>query len=253
MTTLFAIYFFVLGTLLGSFFNVVGYRLPRNQSIVKPRSHCPNCNHVLTPLELIPILSFLIQGGRCKNCNQKISWFYTIFEFITGSLFALSFLLFGFSIQLVLVLLFISMSVIVFISDYQTMIIPDQVLIFFTIAFLVILFFKGGVSSTLFAVLNGFISFSIMFLIKKIGDFLFKRESMGGGDIKLMGVIGLVLGYQLSIVSIFLGSIIGLPVSIMILKLKRTNIVPFGPFLCIGALILLLLNVDFNGLLAIIY
>ena len=96
MEILYTIYFFIFGTILGSFYNVVGYRLPRGESLIKPRSHCTNCNHVLTPIELIPILSFLIQGGKCKNCKQKISWFYTIFEFLTGLLFALSYIIFGY-------------------------------------------------------------------------------------------------------------------------------------------------------------
>ena len=78
MTIYYAIIFFILGITLGSFYNVVAYRLPRGESIVFPSSHCPNCNHKLTPLELIPIFSFLFQKGKCKNCKVKISWFYTI-------------------------------------------------------------------------------------------------------------------------------------------------------------------------------
>lgn len=122
MEILYTIYFFIFGTILGSFYNVVGYRLPRGESLIKPRSHCTNCNHVLTPIELIPILSFLIQGGKCKNCKQKISWFYTIFEFLTGLLFALSYIIFGFSIELIVALFFVSMAIIIIISDYQTLI-----------------------------------------------------------------------------------------------------------------------------------
>lgn len=249
MEILYTIYFFIFGTIFGSFYNVVGYRLPRNQSLIRPRSHCPNCNHVLTPIELIPILSYLIQGCKCKNCRQKISPFYALFELLTGLLFALSYIRFGISIELVIAILFVSMSVIIIISDYQTLIIPDEVLIFFILSFLITLFIKGGFSLLLISILNGIISFTIMFLIKKIGDFIFKKESMGGGDIKLMFIFGLVLGYELSIVTIFLGSIIGLPISLIILKIKKTNIVPFGPFLCIGALILLFLGINFSDII----
>ena len=124
---------FIFGTVLGSFYNVVGYRLPKGESLVSPPSHCTNCGHRLTPIELIPILSYLIQGRKCKNCKQKISAFYAIFEFLTGLLFVISYLIFGFSIDFVIAITFISMLLIVIISDYQTMIIPDEVLIFSTI------------------------------------------------------------------------------------------------------------------------
>ena len=129
MTVYYAIVFFMFGTIFGSFYNVVAWRLPRGESIVKPASHCPNCNHYLTPIELIPIISYLIQGRKCKNCKQKISPFYCLFETLTGVLFCLCYLKFGFTIDLFINLTFISMLLIIIISDYQTMIIPDEVLI----------------------------------------------------------------------------------------------------------------------------
>lgn len=246
MDYLYATYFFIIGTIFGSFYNVVGYRLPRGESLVKPRSHCPNCNHDLTPMELIPIFSFLFQRGKCKNCKQKISWFYTIFELLTGILFASSYLIFGFSIDLLIALSFVSMTVIIIISDYQTLIIPDEVLVFFGILFIIFNYINGGFDIVFNSIINGFIAFIIMFIIKKIADFCFKQESMGGGDIKLMFVFGLVIGYEMAIFTLFLGSIIGLPVSLIFLKYKNTNIVPFGPFLCTAALIILMFQIDIS-------
>ena len=131
--------FFIVGTIFGSFYNVVGYRVPKGESLIYPSSHCTKCNHKLGILELIPILSFLFLGGKCKNCKDKISWFYPIFEFISGVLFALSYVVFGFSLECLLSIVFISMLLIIIISDYQTMIIPDSVLIIFS---LVIIFSK---------------------------------------------------------------------------------------------------------------
>lgn len=246
MDYLYAAYFFIIGTIFGSFYNVVGYRLPRGESLVKPRSHCPNCNHDLTPIELIPIFSFLFQRGKCKKCKQKISWFYTIFELLTGILFAMSYLIFNFSIELLIALSFVSMSVIIIISDYQTLTIPDEVLVFFGILFIIFNYLNGGIDNAINFIIDGFIAFIIMFAIKKIADFCFKKESMGGGDIKLMFVFGLVLGYEMAVLSIFLGSVIGLPISLLFLKYKNTNIVPFGPFLCVGALIILLSQIDIS-------
>lgn len=241
--------FFILGLLFGSFYNVVGYRLPRGESIVYPASHCTKCNHRLTPLELIPVFSFLIQGGKCKVCKDKISWFYSIFELATGILFALSYLVYGISFDLLIVLTFISMLLIVIISDYQTMIIPDSLLIFTLILLIIELFVKNGFNSLLNNLLNAIIMFIIMFIIKKIGDFLFKRESMGGGDIKLMFIYGLVLGWPTSCLSICLASFIGLPISLILLKKSDSHEIPFGPFLAIAAIILILFKIDINTII----
>lgn len=245
MTVYYSIMTFIFGTVLGSFYNVCGYRLPRGESLIKPPSHCPKCNHRLGVSELIPILSYLFQFGKCKNCKAKISLFYPIFETTTGLLFMLSYLIFGFSIDFFIAITFISMLLIIIISDYQTMIIPDSVLVVASIMLIIELFIKNGVNVYI-NIFDGIISFMIMFLLKKLGDFLFKKESMGGGDIKLMGVIGLVLNYKLAIITIFLASIIGLPISLLILFKNKTNIIPFGPFLSISAIILLLSRIDFN-------
>lgn len=237
---------FVFGAILGSFYNVVGYRLPRNQSLIKPSSHCTKCNHKLGASELVPIFSYLFQKGKCKNCGEKISPFYAIFETITGTLFALSYYLYGSSMEFFIAVTFISMLLIVIISDYQTMIIPDEVLIVFSLILIVELIIQNGIFNILNPIINGIISFLIMLLIKKIGDIMFKKESMGGGDIKLMGVIGLVLGWPMAVISIFLASFIGLPISLILLYKNKTDIIPFGPFLSIASIIILIsgLNMD---------
>lgn len=249
MELYYAITFFIFGTIFGSFYNVVGYRLPKGESIMFPPSHCTNCNHRLGPLELIPIVSFFIQGRKCKSCHQKISWFYSFFEFSCGGLFALSYLIFGLSLDLLIALTFISMLSIIVLSDYEYMIIPDEVLIFFGITLIIEFFFKDGLQATGMHILSGMLAFFTMWGIKKLGDLLFKKESMGGGDIKLMFVFGLVLGYPLAILSIFLGSIIGLPISLIMVSKNSNHEIPFGPFLSIGALVLFLLQIDFNNLI----
>lgn len=249
MVVYYAITFFVIGTILGSFYNVVGDRLPRGESIVKPRSHCPKCNHELTPLELIPIFSYLLQGGKCKNCKSKIPIFHPIFEVVSGLLFSCSYLVFGFEPELIIALTFVSMLLILFVSDIETMIIPDEVLIVFGILLMIEIYSIYGFQSFMNALLNGLISFLIMFCLKKIGDFLFKKESMGGGDIKLLFLFGMVLGWPMAIVAIFLGSFIGLPVAIMILHLKKDHEIPFGPFLSIGALLILFSKIDFSWII----
>ena len=249
MTIFISIFMFIMGTIFGSFYNVVGYRLPKGESIVFPPSHCPKCNHKLTFFELIPILSYVFQKGKCKKCHQKISLFYPIFEALTGILFVLSYLSYGLSYELIIVLTFISMMIIIVVSDYNYLIIPDSVLIIFGSLLLIEILLINGLNAALLALLDGILAFITMFLLKKLGDFIFKKESMGGGDIKLLFLFGMVLSYPIAILSIFVGSLIGLPIAILILYKKKDHVIPFGPFLAAGATLLLLLNIDINTII----
>ena len=249
MEIYYAVVTFLFGICLGSFYNVVGYRLPLGQSLVTPSSHCTKCNHKLGASELVPIFSYIFLGGKCKKCSQKISLFYPIFELTTGILFVLSYLIFGASIEFFIAITFISILLIIIISDYQTMIIPDEVLIFGSILLIIEIFLLSGFNGVIESLINGIIAFVIMYLIKKLGDFLFKKESMGGGDIKIMFVFGLVLGFKMTLISIFLASFIGLPISIIVLYKKKDNIIPVGPFLATAGIIILLSQIDFNTII----
>lgn len=248
MEVFYGIVMFILGTILGSFYNVVGFRLPRGESIVTPPSHCPNCNTRLGASELIPILSFLFQKGKCKHCQIKISPFYAIFELLTGIFFTLAYLIYGLTPDLIIPLTFISMLVIIVVSDYNYMIISDSVLLTFGILLGFEILFVNGFDALLPSLVSAILAFFTMWAIKKFGDILFKKESMGGGDIKLMAIFGLVLGYPMTIFSIFLGSLIGLPISLILLKKNSEHIIPFGPFLAAGAIIIVLLQLDFEAI-----
>lgn len=241
MEIYYCVVMFILGSVLGSFYNVVGYRIPKGESIVFPSSHCTNCGHKLKAYELIPIFSFLFLGGKCSKCKQKISWFYTIFETLTGILFLLCYIIFKNNVfDLIISLTFVSMIIIIFISDYHYLIIPDSVLIIFSILLLIELSLKNGITNIYVPILNGILSFVCMYIIKLIGDFLFKKESMGGGDIKLLFVIGMVLGFPEALFSIFIGSLVGLPIAFIILMKNKDHVIPFGPLLGIGAIVILL-------------
>lgn len=248
MELYYEIVFFIFGTIFGSFFNVVGDRLPEGKSIAYPPSHCTFCGHHLKPYELVPLLSYLFLGGKCKQCKHKLSMQYFFYELFTGLLFMFCFIAFGWSLKLLLALTFVSLLMIVIISDVNYYIIPDEVIIAGLILLPIEIAFIYGIKQMLFSILYGFLSFLTMYLVKKVGDFIFKKESMGGGDIKLMALFGIVLGYPLSVVVIFLASIIGLPISLLILLTKKTHEIPFGPFLSSAAMILFLLQVNFNDL-----
>ena len=223
---------------MGSFFNVVAHRLSNNESIIKPGSHCEKCNHLLKWHELIPIISFLIQGGKCRKCHTKLSWWYPLVEIITGLFYLFSYLYFGISPDFFISLVISSILVITCITDFNYLIILDEPLIIGSILIIIITFISSGLIETLIAILSGLLLFFFMLLVKILGDKAFKRESLGGGDIKLSFFIGLSLGYKLAFVNLVLASLLTLPIAFYYLVKYKDREVPFGPFLIISNFII---------------
>lgn len=252
METLYLFIFFIFGSVMGSFYHVLATRLSKGLSIIKPPSHCEKCNHELKWFELIPIISYIIQGGKCRECKSKMSLSYLLIEICTGILFAVCFHVFDFTTELIISLIFISSLIIIIISDIEYMIILDEVLIFSIFSIIIIDIFDVGFYETSLKVLNGIGSFLTMYLIKKIGDAIFKQESLGGGDIKLMFLIGLVIGYPMAVSNIFLATFIAFPIALFLLASKKDNIIPFGPFLSMGAIILYIWGLTFSDILMFI-
>lgn len=246
------IIFFIFGLIFGSFFQVVGLRLPKGESIIKPSSHCTNCNKNLKWYELIPIISYIFQGGKCRYCKKHISIKYPLYELLTGVCFALSYIVFGFSKELIIPITLISILIIVIISDIEYMVIPDEVLFIGTITILFEILILQGWSNLFHSFLSGLLGFVLMYLIKIIGDFIFKAESLGGGDIKLFFLLGLVFNFDTMIVIIFLASFFALPYAISIMLMRKDNIVPYGPFISLTAITLVLLKLTNFSLLELI-
>lgn len=246
---------FIFGLVFGSFYNVVGYRLPNNMSLIYPNSHCPKCNHKLKFYELIPVLSYIFLGGKCMKCKEKISIKYPIFELLTGILFLLSYIVFGLNIKFFIAITFISVLIVITISDIESYIIPDEVLITGVVLIIIELIIKmrlenlNVLEGLIYPVLNGVASFTLLYLFKLFGDKVFKKESLGGGDIKLLFVIGLTLGFDMSIVTVFLASFIALPLSIISLIKNDNNIIPFGPYLSLASVIILLTQLSIDKIL----
>lgn len=238
MNIIYIIYMFVIGTIMGSFFNVIGHRLSKNESAIKPRSHCEFCGHILAWYELIPIISFLIQGGKCRKCRAKLSWWYPLIEIITGLFFVGCYLYYGFTYDLLLALIISSVLIITCISDFNYLVILDEVLVVSSLAALVVIFLKEGINGLIISLLSGLLMFFFMLMVKIVGDKAFKRESLGGGDIKLSLFIGLVLGYKLSFINLVLASFLALPVAFYYLVKLKDREVPFGPFLIISTFII---------------
>ena len=245
MEIVYLIFFFILGTCMGSFFTVVGYRLPEGGSIINPkRSYCPKCKHSLSFIELIPILSYIIQGGKCKNCKEKISIFYPIVEFLSGILFMLSYYSFGFTPDLIISITISSLLLVVLIKDINYLIIPDEVTIVAGVIIFICNTVKLGIVDSLYHLLYGLLMFGLMYLIMLLGNYLFKKESLGGADIKLMFIVGLTLGPVLGLVVIFIASFIALPVSLIFLLNEKEHVIPFGPFLVLALVLLFLMKID---------
>ena len=252
METFYSIVIFILGTVFGSFYNVVGFRLPKGKSIVKPASSCPNCKHKLKWYELIPILSFFIQGGKCRSCKTKMSLFYPIVEFLTGVLFTSSYMLFGFSWEFAISLVIVSFFNIILVSDLTYYIIPDEVTAVLSFLIMIIKLLAFGFKELAVSVLVGLLLFIVMYLIMLLGNKMFKKESLGGGDIKLMFFVGLSLGYlEDGLITIFLASLLAFLPSLVILLKKHSHVLPFGPFIVMATLIMFWLPLDVQDMIRV--
>ena len=249
MEYLYLTIFFVFGSVMGSFYHVIASRLSKGKSIISPPSHCENCNHYLKWYELIPIISYLIQGGKCRKCKAKMPISYILMEICTGILFAVCYHVFGYSLQLIVALIFVSSLIIIIISDIEYMIILDEVLIIAIFSIIVVDIIDIGLYETTLKVASGLGSFITMILIKKIGDIMFKQESLGGGDIKLMFLVGLVIGYPMSVCNIFFATFIAFPIALFLLIFKKDNIIPFGPFLSMAGIILYIWGLNFSDII----
>lgn len=237
--------FFIGGVLLGSFYNVVGSRVPKNESIVKPKSHCVRCKHELKWYELIPIFSYIFLGGKCRNCKQTISIMYPFIELFTGILFTVCYHSFGFSVDLVIALSICSLLSIVIVSDINYMIIPDMFILIPSIIIIICNFLKFGFLGGLKTILFGIISFLILYLIMLLGNKLFKKESMGGADIKLFFVVGLIFNPLISLLVLLVASFVSFPIAVILLLKNKERVIPFGPFIVLSMLFIYFTKLDF--------
>ncbi|MFA5047492.1 MAG: prepilin peptidase [Patescibacteria group bacterium] len=239
---------FILGVCVGSFLNVVIFRLHSGEKIVNSRSHCSHCQKTLGARELIPLLSFVIQGGRCRHCRKKISWQYPLVELVTGLLWLLAaYRLAGVYPQLLLVdfhlglfwlrdAFFVAILVVVFVYDLKWLLILDRVMIVGIIGAVIFNLFLGvGLWSLAIGALVGLGFFALQFFVSR-------GRWIGGGDLRLGFLLGLMVGWPNIITALFLSYIVGAIVSVLLLIFKKKNFnsaIPFGTFLSVGAVITL--------------
>lgn len=239
------IYVFVVGICMGSFFNVCIYRIPGGESIVSPPSHCYNCNTRLRSVDLIPVFSYLALGGKCRYCKTKISLRYPAIEFLTGVLYLLVFWAYGLSVQSLYYIFLVSLLVIISFIDLDNLIIPDNLLIIGAIFGFIFNMLGYGIGF-LDGVYGSLICGGGLLILTLLLEFILKKEVMGGGDIKLIGMIGVFLGLKYTILTIILAIYIGAIYGIIVIlhsKLKNKQydaMIPFGPFISLGAIISIL-------------
>jgi len=261
--TLLYIFSFILGSILGSFLNVCIYRLPKEESIVYPGSHCTSCKRSINFYHNIPILSYIFLKGRCSYCNSKIPFIYPTVETLTGLLFVATLWRFGLGLDTLFYLVFICGLIVIAFVDLEHMIIPNVITypgillgIFYNVlktdwqnslelasnfSFGILNFFELlneiPILDSLFGVILGG---GILLLIAYSYEIIKKRQGMGMGDVKLLALIGAFLGWQGVFFVIFLSSILGSIVGLSIIIARRGDLkyaLPFGPFLSIAAII----------------
>jgi leader peptidase (prepilin peptidase)/N-methyltransferase len=228
---------FLVGACIGSFLNVVIHRLPRGESIVSPRSRCPGCSRQIGAWENIPIVSFIALGGKCAGCGGAISWRYPAVEALTAGGFVAIFLLDGPGIPLLRDLLFFSLLLPIAFIDIDHRIIPDELSLGGLAAGIFLSFLPGGdwKGSVTGALLGSGILYATAFLYEKIRG----AEGMGGGDIKLLAMIGAFLGWRGTFATIFFGALLGAVGGMLAMRKGGEGLktaIPFGPYLCAAAL-----------------
>lgn len=245
MQTLILIFAGLFGLVFGSFFNVCIYRIPQGKSIAWPASFCPHCKTHIRWFDNIPVLSYIFLLGKCRACKKPISMQYPLVELLTAILTVLFVYRYGITVWTFGVLLAVYFLIILSVIDLQLMIIPDRFSLGLIVLGLAFAWCNPSFTGTwwqkeLWALVGAGAGLFGVLAIALLGTWLFKKEAMGGGDVKLMAGVGAFIGWQGVITTVIFGSFFGLvyAVFLMIFKGKKgSDAIPFGPFLSLGALI----------------
>ena len=240
------IFIFILGLAFGSFANVCIYRLPKSKSILSPGSYCPECKKPIKWYDNIPLISYFILKGKCRNCKSPISPRYPVVEFLTGMLFYLVYRKFGFNFSLLIYLILILSLVIISGIDLDTFLIPDVIVIpgiilglFFSFLYPQ-MFGMERVGSFLYSLTGAIAGAVILLFLGFVGKIMAKKEAMGGGDVKLLAMVGAFVGWKSVLITLFFASLIGTLITLILVLIgvkKIQDYVPFGPYLSLGAMV----------------
>lgn len=227
----------LLGAAIGSFMNVCVHRLPHGESVVRPRSHCPSCGSDIPARDNIPILSWLLLRGRCRGCGERISLRYPLVELVSIGIWVGMALAYGPTLHALSGAVFFTLLLAIAITDARHYVIPDELSIgglASGLALAVVTELTTGMPTIVSSVVGAALGFLLLLGVGLVGDWVFKKPAMGGGDMKMMAMIGAYLGPLGAILTIFLGALAG---SLIFgpISLKTGKMVPFGLFLALGA------------------
>jgi len=223
----------VLGGCIGSFLNVCIYRLPAGESVVSPPSHCPNCDMAIGWRDNIPVLSYVFLRGRCRGCGTRISPQYPLVELVTAAIWVAAVARYGAEWQALVVAVFFTLLLGIALTDARTYIIPDEFSLGGTVLGLLFAFAPGGITIRE-SVVGAVLGFAFLYITGLLGEWWLKKPAMGGGDIKMMAMIGAFLGPLGAVLTVFLGALVG-TIIFLPLTLRTKRLVPFGIFLAVGA------------------
>jgi leader peptidase (prepilin peptidase)/N-methyltransferase len=235
MQILLMVYAGIVGACVGSFLNVCVYRWPEDRSVVSPPSSCPNCGTRIKWYDNVPVLGWMWLRGKCRACGTPISIQYPLVELLTAALWVMAAWRFGATWQTLSVALFFTILLGIALSDARTYIIPDQFTLGGLVIGLALSFAPGGITWK-DAFLGAALGYGLLWLVAVLGEWAFKKPAMGGGDIKMMAMVGAFLGPMGVLLTIFLGALFGTLIFAPI-SMRTGKLVPFGIFLALGAAI----------------
>ncbi|MBI4846870.1 MAG: prepilin peptidase [Candidatus Omnitrophica bacterium] len=251
------IFIFVFGALIGSFLNVCIYRMPRDMSVNKPkRSFCPHCQKQVLWYDNIPFFSYMALGGKCRFCKKPISFRYFLVELITASLLIVLYYFFGLTVYFFVYGVLACALIVSTFIDFDFQIIPDEITLGGLVAGIILctifpqLHYTSSRIAALIQVFFGILAGGgSIYLIGKFGEFVFKKESMGGGDVKLMAMIGALMGWQFALLIFFLAPFFGAIVGITAKLTRGAEVIPYGPYLSLATIIAILWGKEILGYL----
>ena len=230
----------VLGALLGSFLNVCVHRLPREESVIRPGSRCPTCGTAIAWYDNIPVVSWLVLRGKCRRCAARISPQYPLVEAAIALVWAGSVAWYGVAFAALSSALLVTLLTGILLTDARHMIIPDEFSLGGLGAGLALSLVQGGISP-LGAAAGAAVGYALLWVAGTAGRWWAGRDAMGGGDLKMMAMVGSFLGWQGVLLTVFLGSLVGTVVFLpALLRRDRFREIPFGIFLAVGAVVTLL-------------
>ena len=249
------IFIFMLGLAIGSFLNVCIYRLPREESIVKPGSHCPYCNKFIKWYDNIPVISFIILRGRCRYCKHKISIVYPVVELLSAFYLLYCYHIWGLSLNMVFFAIFGFCLIVAYFTDFATQIIPDQITLGLIVLGFIFSFFNPVLREfyNLHPVVESFLGASVgagsVYVTGVIGKAIFKKEAMGLGDVKFMAGIGAYLGWKLVLLIYFIAPFFAIFYGVYRLLRYKDEYLPYGPFLVLATIFVIVFRQNIVNLI----